>query len=534
MSILIKAPIDSPLFADTPVALVNDDKISFSDFTKNLEMVHKNLTGEERIGRRKSFSELLNRLIAIKLITQEARNIGLDQQPDIKEIMAADVQAQLKSQLFAIYLKDIKGDEKEAEKIYREFNREAKITQLEFKEEDDAKKFEQAVHGGKSFDDLAGKAVKDDTAVLSKENNYTKLSAMAPKNSQIISNMKIGAVSPVIAVPARFIIFRLDDLRVADDPAKKDEARAMALVNAQNRELEKRKLALFKKYMKQDTKRIKSLDFESKNPGFAKLLNDNRVLVYVKGDKPITVADLAVVMGNKFTHGIDRAIKEKKVNVLKNGVLDSMMAKIVIRKEALEQGLDKTPQFKAKIAQDEEATLFGVFVQKIIKPDIKINREDLKKYYDEHIKEYSYPEMMKVQSIAFKKKGDAQKALEKLRQGMEFKWLTENAEGLVDPDSKGVLNFEGKLLTTTSMPEGVQKTLAGAKSDEYRFYESPEGYYYVLHVENVVPQRTQTLREAADQVGQAVYDQKFKKLMDDWTNKLRAAADVKVFTVFDK
>ena len=83
-----------------------------------------------------------------------------------------------------------------------------------------------------------------------------------------------------------------------------------------------------------------------------------------------------------------------------------------------------------------------------------------------------------------------------------------------------------------ALPQGVQKALVEAKSEEYRLYESPEGYHYVLFVEKAVPARQQTLIEAANEIVPAAYGAKFKRLMDDWTKKLRDAADVAIYANF--
>lgn len=535
-TVTLKAPLGSPLFADCPVATVNDDKITLDDITKNLEVVHQKVGEEESTGHKKSLSDLLNRLISIKLLVQEARNMELDKVPELKAMLAAESQNQLKAQLFSKYLKDVKPDEKEIEEIYRTMNQEAKLKQLVFSQGKDANKFVQEVRAGKNFDVLAEKVVQDGTAEASKGGSYIKVAVMQPSYAKMITKMKNGDISSPILVIPNVIVFKLEELRLPEDPAKREEARTMAVGRAQNRVMEKRKAELFKKFMKQNTKLIKSLDFEAKKPGFSKMLADKRVIVAVKGDKSITVADLAAAMRDRLTHGIERAIQERKVNAMKTPVLNTLMARIVIKKEALEEGLDKTPQYTARIAASEEMTLFGAFVEKVLKPEVKISQEDFKAYYDAHVNEedYGYPEMVKIQSIVFKKKEAAQKSIEKLRQGMDLKWLMENAEDQVGQEGKDVLNFGDQLVTTTSMPEGAQKALEGVKSDEYRLYEAPEGYFYILHVEKLIPKRHQTLEEAMEKVGPAVYTKKLDEVMQGWVKKLREAAEVKVYAEFDR
>ena len=131
--------------------------------------------------------------------------------------------------------------------------------------------------------------------------------------------------------------------------------------------------------------------------------------------------------------------------------------------------------------------------------------------------------------LAFAKRGDAETAIEKLRKGTEFQWLSANAEGQVDSNSKGLLTFDGKLLTTNDLPEGVQKAIHGARAGDFRLYESSHGYFYVLAILDVIPSRPQPYEEAKEMVAKKVFDEKVKKAVEDYADKLKAVSNVKVY-----
>jgi hypothetical protein len=138
--------------------------------------------------------------------------------------------------------------------------------------------------------------------------------------------------------------------------------------------------------------------------------------------------------------------------------------------------------------------------------------------------------MIKMNSLVFSKREFAEKALEKLRKGTDFQWLTENAEGQIDKSkSKGVLNFEGKLLTTKDLPEGVRKSASGARPGDFRLYESSEGYFYALAIQDVIPAKPQPFEEAKKKISKIVFDDKLKKAVEDWADKLKAVSDVKIY-----
>jgi uncharacterized protein YfaT (DUF1175 family) len=138
--------------------------------------------------------------------------------------------------------------------------------------------------------------------------------------------------------------------------------------------------------------------------------------------------------------------------------------------------------------------------------------------------------MIKINSLVFVKREFAEKTLEKLRKGTDFQWLMENAEGQVDKsNSKDVLNFEGKFLTANDLPEGVRKSISGAKPGDFRLYESPEGYFYAVAIQDVIPAKPQPYAETREAIAKILYNEKLNKAVEEWAEKLRAVSDVKVY-----
>ena len=530
--ISLKAPLFSPLFEGFPLARVNDDTITIAELTRNLDTLHSKVTSQEETGHKKSFTDLLDRLISVKLVVEEARRMELDQQSEVKSLLAVNRRLFLKQALYAELLKEVKPNEKEVERVYAELRREVKLLQVEFGQEAAAQKFVKQLREGKKFDDLADKAVTARLATRSKSDSYLQVSTFSPEYQKVLERLKIGEVSRVVKNPPKFVVLRLEGMKNSDDLTLKDKARAQVLAAAQGKVLDAEKERLFKKYLRQNSKLIKGLDLQAKKPGIDKLLTDKRVLVSAPGETPITVADLVNDIRSSYTHGMERAIQEKKINQQIAPTLKNLMTVIVLKKEALARGLDKTPSYREKVSLDEESTLFGAFVEFALKPEIKIEQKDLQAYFDSHRAEFSRPETLKLKSLAFKSKDSAQRAIEKLRKGIDLKWLASNADNLLEPGSPGMLEYDEREVPMPSLPQGVQKALVEVKSEEYRLYESPEGYHYVLFVEKAVPARQQTLIEAANEIVPAAYGAKFKRLMDDWTKKLRDAADVAIYANF--
>ena len=71
--------------------------------------------------------------------------------------------------------------------------------------------------------------------------------------------------------------------------------------------------------------------------------------------------------------------------------------------------------------------------------------------------------------------------------------------------------------------------ISGAKAGDFRLHQSPENYFYVIYIQQVVSSRPQPYEEAREKVAQKVYDDKLKRAVEDYADKLRAVSDVKVY-----
>jgi len=476
-----------------------------------------------------SQSEVLGRLINVNLVVQEGKRIGLDELPEIKNMIDAFSKVTLREELMERRVKDIKADQKEIEKLYREGIKEWKVSSVLLEKEDDAKKMAEEIGTGKNFDELSKQYVAAGKAKEGERGEWLKVKNISPQIVNAVSKIKAGSISPIIPIKSGFVILRLEDIRYTEDPEAMKQAREEALKRKKVQVLKDYSNALIKKYATVNQEVLKSIDYESKAPGFEALLKDKRAVAKITGEDPITVAELTQHLKMQFFHGIERAIESKKLNSKKVPALDEMIYKRVFRKEALRLGLDKTEGYENRVKEYENSVLFGAFVNKVIVPDIKMKEEEMKACYGEHVKEYTMPEMMRINGLVFAKREDEESAIEKLRKGTEFQWLAENAEGQVDKDTKGLLTFDGKLVTTKDLPEGVQKAIHGARAGDFRLYESSNGYFYVLAVQDVIPAKPQPYEEAREAVAKRLFDEKVKKAVEDYADKLRAVSEVRIY-----
>jgi hypothetical protein len=527
---------DLPLVGGKPIlAKVNGEILTLEKFNRVLTGIHSGMT-DNATQSRPNPSQLLERLINARLILQEARNIGLDELPELINAEKAFKEESIRGMLYGYQIRNIKKpDVNEVEKRYRQAVKEVKVTSVLFEKEENGKRMEAEVRGGGDFDELAQRMITSGEAKGSLVGQYLRFESLSPEVAKPVSSLKKGEVSPLIRIGNQVSLLRMEGIRYAKDPAARAQAEKDALQAKKVAVLKKYTEGLRKKYLIIDRKLADSLDYESAEPGFEKLLADDRVLAKVKGEKPVTVGDLTNALDKKFFHGSDRAAQRKRINRKKDQVLEEILDQRVANIEGKRLKLEHTDFYKTKAEDFRDEILFGAFVQKAIVPDVKVADEDLDAYYQAHIGEFTSPEMVRIDGLTFADKGTAEEAIEKLRKGADFQWLRANAEGQVDaPAAKNLLVFRGELLVATTMPEGVRKAIAGAGPGEYRLYADPGNVYYVLNFMERIPPKSMPLESVKGEIENKVFAEKIQRVMKAWEEKLRKASDVKIYATGEK
>ena len=113
----------------------------------------------------------------------------------------------------------------------------------------------------------------------------------------------------------------------------------------------------------------------------------------------------------------------------KADALDDMLNRRVVFKEAGRLELDQTELFQRALREREEGLVFGMFVKKVIAPDIRVDEEELKERHRERASEFMSPAMARLEALAFVNSADAEAALDKLRRGADFEWTRTHAPG---------------------------------------------------------------------------------------------------------
>jgi hypothetical protein len=523
----LRLPLLSERVASIPVATVDEEVITLAQLNEALALTHGARSADAHAGGR-DVAPILDRLVELRLVVAEAREMGLDEQPAFKKAVSDFEEQQLRAMVEVRATKDVRPEPLEVERAYKQAVREWKVRSLLFAKKEDAEAFRGALAAGKPFGALATEALAKKQATGNEGADWVGRSKMLPAVADAVGRIEAGpAYTEPVEVKGGFAVAAVEDVRYPEDPKARAVAEEGSVERLRVARLAKFRADLVKKYAKVNERLLASVDFEAPKPGFAALAKDRRAIVTIKGGKPITIADVAEEMKRHFFHGVDEPIKEKKLNASKPDVLHKLLTRRLFLHEGRQARIPETPEYQSAVAEYEASLLFGSYVQKVILPDVKVAEQDGTAYYEQHKAEFTLPAFYKLEALAFTKADAAAAAAKKLAAGTDFGFLRSNAEGQVKPDDRA-LSLDGQTISANALPPDLAKALANTKRDDVRSY-STGGQSFVVRVIDVKPPQEQPYASVRDTIGKKLAAEHLTQAVKDIAAKLRRSHQVSVF-----
>ena len=524
--------ITVPLFSEqadaVAAATAADDTITVGQLSRALATMHEAPQKDGAAPASKDFRPILDRLVNARLLLGEAREMGIADLPEVKDVLTNFEKVGAREMLQERVMKDVKPDAKEVEQSYREAVRELKVRSVLFPRQTDANTFHTAVKAGGDFAALAKKAVADKKAKGDGEAQFVRVNNMAPQVAVKLMKLKPGQLADPIKLPEGIAIARLEDIRYPEgDAAARAEAEKQSLLKQKKLALQKYYDGLVKRYATIDKALLKKLDFQAKKPGIDALEKDKRIVARIQGAEPITVGELTKNVKLQFFHGIERAVNEKKVNAQIYPTFDAILSDRIVPLEARRVGIVDSAEYKRRRAAQEDGAVFSLFVKRVIVPQVKLTEKDVRAYYDSHKKEFAYPVFFRLDGLAYENVKDAQAALDRLRAGTDLKWLKANTTGQLS-EHKAKYKFGGVPIAATAMPDDLRKQLTAAKVGDVRLFTEGE-QSYVVRVSEVTPESQKPFDEVKADLQEKLFFEKVNAAVADYTTKLRKVQPVKVY-----
>jgi len=239
------------------------------------------------------------------------------------------------------------------------------------------------------------------------------------------------------------------------------------------------------------------------------------------GNAKITEADLERELKNlpEFAQALFAGSSGKE------RFLDELVKKEILYQEAVKKGIDKDPQFKAKVEDFQKITLVGLLLEKVIEEKSKVTPEDVKDYYEKNKDEVSPATQIRVSQIVVKTSDEAKGIYEKLKQGEDFAKIAKQSS--LDPGSAkngGDLGYLAKGQMKPEIESVAAKLKAGQFSPPVKI---PAGYLIVKVTEKKFGKPLE-FDKVKNLIAQRLAAEKQKDAFDSYLDELRKTYKVEM------
>lgn len=489
------------------IASVDGEIITVNDLEYSLEVSHRrdDLSSAGRM----DISGFIQTLINDRLIVQEARRMGMDNYPEVRQKIDAYI---LREAVMKLYDDEIlqkvsvvEGDIKER---YRHEYEIFTLGVIVSASEEDAAAVMKRLNEGEDFGNLS----RDYSVDYSKNEGEKILrrKEMGPSFEKVVPDLKPGEISNIIK-PGSKVSYIVKLIKRQDAPEEEYEN-----IRSQIRtRINKEKIAgRSNEYLAElrsmadieiDREILNALKFDKQEYGKGKLLKDERILAKVN-DNVLTAGEFAGTLSpSKFN------VREK--------ILNNWIDIKVVDDEALSRKYETEPGMMDKIGRYRNQLFKNIFANKIVLPGIKITEEDVEDYYARHKEDFVKPSVYKIQQITVKTMEDAMDILNSLKGGASFSWLAKRRS----MDSKGgTAEWTEKHKLRAQVEEIIDTIEPGEISPVIKL----ENSYMIIRLQEKSGKEFEDISAVTSMIQNILFAEKRAKVYNEYIDRLKKDSQI--------
>ena len=239
----------------------------------------------------------------------------------------------------------------------------------------------------------------------------------------------------------------------------------------------------------------------------------------VDGDE-ITKQDIAMVLQDP------RIEFEKLPDTAKKQVIEQIVNRKLIAKNALKTGIDKDPQYVEAISGIKEDLALQVW-QKNEVDKLKFTEQDKKDFYEKNKEKFVMPEILEARHILVKTEAEAKAIINELDKAAkkEDKFAELAKTKSADATSKNG-GYLGKVPADKLVPEFTAGAKALAKNTYSKTPVKSQFGYHVIFLKDKTAAKTLTYAEVEAKITQILIGNAFGKKVKELTDELKKDAKI--------
>jgi peptidyl-prolyl cis-trans isomerase C len=208
----------------------------------------------------------------------------------------------------------------------------------------------------------------------------------------------------------------------------------------------------------------------------------------------------------------------------KRALLEGMINREILYKEAVKKGIDKDAEIKRKLEDMEKELVISTFIQREFGNKLMVDDKEVQDYYNTHINEFKNRDEIRISQIVVPEEKDAEDIIGKLRQGKDFVELA--AQYSIDKPSalrKGDVGYYTYKMLPAEIRDNVFRLKVGDISGPYKM---PDGYeIYKITDRRVV---SYSFDQAKNAIKLQLVDQKIQDSLKTYLDGLKKNMKIQI------
>ncbi len=216
--------------------------------------------------------------------------------------------------------------------------------------------------------------------------------------------------------------------------------------------------------------------------------------------------------------GLKSKLTAEKIKELKNGIVNGIISQTLTTIEALNRHYEKT------VMKDiywfyKRNRLIKEFENKVIYPKIKITQEDVKKYYEEHKKDFITPELVEIAVIQTHDKKLIYNAYNRIKNGENFFEVARE------------IQFHGarpELRRMDNLVKEMRITIERMRNGEVSPVIKYKDWYFIVKLIKKHKKEVHDFDKVKAKIKDIIFKKRFDKEMENYVKKLREKSKIKI------
>jgi parvulin-like peptidyl-prolyl isomerase len=504
------------------LVIVNTDTVYTTDLDTALIKFHSG--ADQKILEQFDYHKLLNKLVNDRLIVQEARSIGVDQE----EWLTTQMQKIRRDFAVRRYIADtFKPDtetpDNDVAAYFKENYYKVQIRMLSVRTLDEANNLIAAIKEGASMDSIARDVSLDTYKFQGGLHPVRYRRAVEGYLQEHLTNLKQGQLSAPFRNQQAYSFIRLEQSLPADN-AELPELKEFIIKTLKNKRTEDAWKIFVRDLQKKfpmvtDSALLRNIQTDS-----AKLYTQD----FVKGsDAPLFSIDNSnKITDEEFRKILSKAAmggKGQSFETIFSGSMDRIKEQMVLTAAANRAGYENDSQVEAACEKSLDSTLIEAYLKETIVSQITFSHAELEEYYRENQEKYRESEQLLFDHMTIKDSARAQEIAGRLADGADFDYLArqygDEIKFVVADNSR---DWKPLGVFPSPIAEEMQKLEIGRVS---RPYLTSEGWM-IFRVKGRREGKIKPMADVEMDIKGVLFQRKFDALLDDAIAKLKANSNI--------